>query len=128
MLDEMLLAIQSVLEELSSNLLTVLAYPLLPAQRIYWLYIISAVLLSFYVYCKTRQAQKTGFILFLFPEKIWKTTSAWLDVRYFFFHQIFRLSIYGTFLIAVSGYLFNAVSGSSSLIGNHNMGGAHKYV
>ncbi len=74
-------------------------------QRIYWLYLLTSTLLAGYVYLRTTQnsgPSARGFAQFLFPRQIWHNPSAWLDVRYFFFHQIVaRIYIYGGFLTLV---------------------------
>ncbi|MGI9367987.1 MAG: hypothetical protein ACR2O2_04035 [Ruegeria sp.] len=68
-------------------------YPLDPGNRIYYLYIGSSVLIAFAIYAvKSRRTGKVegerSFLGFLFPKKVWSHLSAWLDVRYFFFHQL----------------------------------------
>jgi sterol desaturase/sphingolipid hydroxylase (fatty acid hydroxylase superfamily) len=100
-----------------SQLLVVVAYPLDPRQRIYWAYIVCAILLAGYVFFRRARADGgfppsfRGFLRFLFPAEIWRSPSAWLDVRYFFFHQIFRLVIYGSFLSATFVFVFEVVRG-----------------
>jgi sterol desaturase/sphingolipid hydroxylase (fatty acid hydroxylase superfamily) len=90
----------------------VFSYPLLPEHRIYYLYLISAVVLAFFVYLKSIATDKeksitiAGFARFLFPSHIWRHPSAWLDVRYFFFHQFFRLIIYGMYIGIISNIIF----------------------
>lgn len=104
------------------QILTVLKYPFLSNQRIFWLYLISSAILALYVYrmsIKPDSGHKPSFrafIRFLFPKYIWQSSSAWLDVRYFFFHQIFRLVIYGVFLAGVINLTFQYVSGGANLI------------
>lgn len=109
-------------EFLVIQFLKVLAYPLLPNQRIFWLYLGTSVILAFYAYqlsirtAPVRQSSLRSFIRFLFPKEIWGTQSAWLDVRYFFFHQIFRVVIYGVFLTGALNMVFQLVSGGPNLI------------
>lgn len=104
-------------EFIGTQLLIVSAYPLFPKQRIFWLYLCSAVIFAFHVYSlSTRSvpAQKLssrGFIDFLFPKEVWRNPSAWLDVRYFFFHQVFRVVIYGAFLTGALNLIFQMVTG-----------------
>jgi len=92
----------------------------MPNQRIFWLYICSSIILAFYVfYVSNRSAPKHGssfraFIGFLFPKDIWRTPSAWLDVRYLFFHQIFRVFFYGAFLTVVLNLVFQFITGGLS--------------
>lgn len=105
-----------------SQLLVVAAYPADPGQRIYWLYIVCSAIAAVYVFrLKTRsradRRRSFGeFVAFLFPKEVWQTSSAWLDVRYFFFHQIFRLVIYGVFLAGALGFVFSTVTGGAEMV------------
>ncbi len=71
-------------EFIGAQLVAVLAYPFSPHQRIFWLYLLSSCLLTFYVYLRaTRQSDGgqrsfSGFLGFLFPEEVWRNPSAWL--------------------------------------------------
>ena len=112
-------AIETSVHFVGAQLLVVAAYPLSSAQRIFWLYLVTSVALAFHVfYRKTRSAPAQGlslraFIGFLLPKHIWRSASAWLDVRYFFFHQIFRLVIYGAFLTGALNLTVAMVTGTS---------------
>ncbi len=105
-----------------TKLITVLAYPILPTERIYFLYILSSIVLALYVYFVKNGADPAqpksfrAFISFLFPKRIWRNPSAWLDVRYFFFHQVLRLIIYGVFLTGILNLTFQIVTGGPNLI------------
>ena len=77
----------------------VLMFPLDPTNRIYWLYLVSSVIAAFFVYrsIKARgehataidaEAANGSFLQFLFPKSVWSHPSAWLDLRYVFFHKI----------------------------------------
>ncbi len=66
-------------------------YPFDPGQRIYVLYVLTSVLIAFAIYKSARgrlSADETNFVRFLFPKKVWSHPSAWLDLRYFFFHSL----------------------------------------
>ncbi len=108
---------------LLAKFLTVVAYPFFPSQRIFWLYIFTSCILAFWVYrVSTRSdpehtSSLRSFFNFLLPKEIWRTSSAWLDVRYFFFHQIFRVVIYGAFLTAVIKLFFEIITGEQNYIG-----------
>ena len=98
------------ISELLYNLIiSVISYPFDRHSRIFILYLYSALVFSYFVYRASGylnaigpplKERERGFIKFLFPSYIWREKSAWLDVKYFFFHQLIRLSIYGTFLFA----------------------------
>lgn len=77
----------------------VLAFPLDPENRIFWLYLVTSVLAAFCVYRsikvkkehateKDTEAAEGTFLQFLFPKSVWSHPSAWLDLRYLFFHKI----------------------------------------
>jgi sterol desaturase/sphingolipid hydroxylase (fatty acid hydroxylase superfamily) len=98
---------------IGAQVLTVLSYPLSPVQRIFILYLATSLVLAMVIYARSESDRdpktmaSTGTLFrFLFPAAVWKSSSAWLDVRYFFFHQIFRVSIYGAFLSFVSATVF----------------------
>lgn len=71
----------------------VLLSPLDPSNRIYFVYLATSALIAFAIYNGKRrnssevEGERT-FVGFLFPKKVWSHPSAWLDVRYFFFHKL----------------------------------------
>ncbi len=102
-------------ELLGRQFLKVLAYPVMPKTRIYWLYLATSLLLAVLVYVRAKlqqntSARNTTLFRFLFPKDVWENPSAWLDVRYFFFHQIVRLVIYGSFVSFISVLVFQHTS------------------
>jgi sterol desaturase/sphingolipid hydroxylase (fatty acid hydroxylase superfamily) len=81
---------------------TILA-PLYPSSRIFALYLLTSVLFALFVYIRLRKSRSEDartFVSFLFPKRVWKHPSAWLDVRYFFFHQLT-----GHFLVTSTGVI-----------------------
>ena len=114
--------IQPSFEFIATQLFIVLAFPFIPSQRVFWLYMGTSIILAFYVYhvsSRSLPAHKSSFrsfIRFLFPKDIWDNPSAWLDVRYFFFHQMFRVFIYGAFFTGVLNLIFQIVTGGPNLI------------
>lgn len=69
----------------------VVSMPLHPTSRLYALYLLTSLLFAFLVYLRARASrldEAKSFVQFLFPARVWKNPSAWLDVRYFFFHQL----------------------------------------
>ncbi|MEO1178176.1 MAG: hypothetical protein AAFV87_13720, partial [Pseudomonadota bacterium] len=81
---------QSFVETFVDHAWHVLIFPLDPNNRIYLLYVATSLVFAFGVYkFAQRRAQHEGsFLRFLFPKDVWSHPSAWLDVRYFFFHQL----------------------------------------
>jgi sterol desaturase/sphingolipid hydroxylase (fatty acid hydroxylase superfamily) len=114
--------IESSFEVIWPQLLYVLTYPFIPTQRIFWLYILSSSILAFYVFYVSIRLDPShrlsfkAFISFLLPKDVWLTSSAWLDVRYFFVNQIFRMIIYGAFLAGVVHLTLQVITGGPGLI------------
>ena len=76
----------------------VLSYPLNPEQRIFVLWLFTSLLFALFVFFQslsrgpsTNTSVLRDLLRFLFPKEVWNHASAWLDVRYFFFHQTFRV-------------------------------------
>src|SRR5262245_11413890 len=110
-------SLQELVTGMSRNVLRVLAYPLNPGERLFVLYLATSLLMAAAVwrYVSRREHQSGGTPItlkeFLFPASIWRTASAWLDVRYFFFHQIFRVFLYGSFALMVAEWSFKTAAG-----------------
>lgn len=121
MFDNIYRFVELAIEFFGTQLVTVLAYPLFPTQRIFWLYLCSSAAFAFYVFFITSRSADAhkmsikGFIRFLFPKDVWQNPSAWLDVRYFFFHQMFRVIIYTVFLTGVTNLVFQMITGGPNL-------------
>lgn len=83
--------IESSFEFIWSLLRSVLAYPIMPDQRIFWLYMLSSSILAFYVFYRSvrldpsRKLSFRAFISFLFPKDVWLNSSAcsMLDISFF---------------------------------------------
>jgi sterol desaturase/sphingolipid hydroxylase (fatty acid hydroxylase superfamily) len=81
----------SFLRDFLDNIRHVLLMPFDPDARIYVLYLATSALFALGVFLRirrTRQDEASGFLRFLFPRKVWDHPSAWLDLRYFFFHRM----------------------------------------
>jgi len=103
----------------------VLMYPFDPSNRIYWLYLVSSAIVSFFVYrsIKAKAEHHTPFdiesasgsyLQFLFPKSVWSHPSAWLDLRYMLFHRtleaILLLGVKGL----VTAFSYRLASGGQS--------------
>ncbi len=100
-----------------------LLYPLDPKNRIFVLYLATSIILAFFVYNRinknraadqdAKQDHETSFLRFLFPASVWSTPSAWLDIRYFFFHQLIgkflMLGLTAWAAVLVFGYVTGGV-------------------
>ena len=61
-----------------------------PSKRIFLVYLLVSLLFVYVIYKHRKIAETTGdsFLSFVFPKSVWSNPSAWLDVRYFFFHGL----------------------------------------
>ncbi len=97
---------------------TVLIYPFNPEQRVFVLWLFTSLLFALFVFSRSlpRVRNENTSVLsalwrFLFPKEVWSHASAWLDIRYFFFHQTFRVLLYeGALMAAVSTLVFQKSS------------------
>lgn len=60
-----------------------------PGERLNWMYLISSILLAFYVYRKTKT--NLPFVKYLFHKKVWWSRSAFVDYKFLFFNSILKL-------------------------------------
>ena len=97
---------------------SVFATPLDPTKRIYVLYLATSIVAAFFIYrAAVRKGSKEhgSFLRFLFPKHVWEHPSAWLDVRYFFFHQLIGHFV----LLGLSAWFatvtFKVITGGASL-------------
>ncbi len=95
----------------------VLSYPLNAEERIFVLWLFTSFLFALFVFVRSLPNVRnrnagvlSAFFRFLFPKEVWNHRSAWLDVRYFFFHQLFRVYLYGVFMTTVSAMVFHKSS------------------
>ncbi|CUH75981.1 Fatty acid hydroxylase superfamily protein [Tritonibacter multivorans] len=108
---------QDFLATFSGHVVSVLMNPFDPNQRIFLLYVLTSLLAAFLIWRAHRHANrsegKSSFLGFLFPKSVWDHPSAWLDVRYFFFHKFlghfFLLGLLG----ASGAGMFRLVTGEA---------------
>ena len=83
-------AIPNFLSDILANAGHVMMMPFDPDSRIFVLYLLTSALFALFVYLRLRRTRlaETTFLRFLFPRRVWDHPSAWLDVRYFFFHRL----------------------------------------
>lgn len=90
----------------------VLTYPLDSGHRIYVLYLFTSLIAAFFIY---RAARKKGgensFVRFLFPKRVWQHPSAWLDLRYFFFHMLIGHFLMLGLAASMTALAFGVVTG-----------------
>ena len=77
------------LSVLFAKIISPFYYPFFSTQRIFWLYLLGAVLLAFAVYrLHSSEFGARGFLRFCLPGSIYKHRSAVLDYKYYFVNRI----------------------------------------
>ncbi|UWR21705.1 sterol desaturase family protein [Sulfitobacter sp. S190] len=93
--------------------------PFDPKMRIFSLYLVTSALIALGVYLALRRRGEDrdgSFLRFLFPRRVWSKSSAWLDLRYFFFHRMtghFVLLGLGTWATTLS---YRWITGTSLMV------------
>ena len=65
-------------------------------KRIFYLYLVSASILAYYVYYKTKE--KVSFIKYIFNKKIWLSQSSKVDYSLIFFNSFVKVFLLGSFV------------------------------
>lgn len=86
-----------IIDTIVDTLNTPPSYLLNQEKRIYWLYLVSAIPLAYWVYWHS-QTEKS-FLQYLFPKKIWWSPSAWVDYGSIFFNSLIKVSLIIPYLI-----------------------------
>ena len=94
MIIEYLAEIYDLLEETIS---LSLSYFVNTEKRIHVLYLITSMILAYYVYRKSKI--KTSFLKYLFPKKIWASKSAFVDYSLFCFNSLIKILFIGPYVI-----------------------------
>ena len=89
--------IKEIYNLLEETILLSLSYFVNSNKRIHVLYLLTSMLLAFYVY-KTSSV-KSSFIKYLFPKKIWLSKSAFVDYSLFFFNSLVKIVLIGPYVI-----------------------------
>lgn len=74
-------------------------------DRLYGLYLLTSLAIAYLIFYrqKTSTQPVTKFTSFLFPKSVWSNPTAWLDVRYFFFHGLIgHFLIFGLTAIGIA--------------------------
>ncbi len=95
-------------QNIGAAFLTVVSFPLTPGNRLHVFYVGTCLLLAAGLYLKMKRSGQISVSLseYLFPKKIWRSQSAWLDVRYFFFDQTLSILTYGSIFTGMAGLTF----------------------
>ena len=95
-----------------------------PENRLFIGFLLTSLITAYILYL--RRAKGSGFREFLFPDEVWSHPTAWLDVRYFFFHSLIgKFLIFGAGTTALSAGIFSGINiagdiGMMSAIGPEN--------
>ncbi|SEL38759.1 Sterol desaturase/sphingolipid hydroxylase, fatty acid hydroxylase superfamily [Roseovarius azorensis] len=104
-----------------SYLLHFLGFFWSPGERLFALYLLTAVGFAYVVYRVRAWRRHDGeedaptFLGFLLPRRVWSHPSAWLDVRYFFFHKLIGHFLLFGVMAACSAWAYALVTGGESL-------------
>lgn len=94
-----------------------------PGERLFLLYLATAALFAFVIF-KLNKHHVTGpeadrdsksFLAFLLPKHVWSHPSAWLDVRYFFFHHLIGHFLLFGVLAGCTAWGYALVTGGANL-------------
>ena len=123
-------------DALERNLLRLVFYVLDPGNRIFLLYVLTSILAAYALYRIARTAADTpagsanadvaqgSFLGFLFPTRVWRHPSAWLDLRYFVFHQLIGHFLMLGIVGATAAIAFAWVTGSANIPEAAGLGGS----
>lgn len=106
-----------------------------PQGRLFLLYLAAAAGFAFFVY-KLHKRQRNdgdtgtegddqGFLKFLLPKHVWSHPSAWLDVRYFFFHHLIGHFLLFGLLASCTVWTYALVTGGLNLADMARIGDTH---
>lgn len=109
--------IQHFFGDFGAHALKIFTSPLHPESRIYVLYLTTSVIAAWFVYraARRRGAGEGSFLRFLFPRHVWRHPSAWLDLRYFFFHMLIGHFLMIGLAAWAAALAFGAVTGDFSV-------------
>lgn len=102
-------------------------------NRMFSLYLLSSGLIAYLIFKSSaakQSADEKTFLRFLFPKKVWSHPSAWLDLRYFFFHGfVGHFLLVGVSAVSVA-FTFKLFSGENigSVAGEHTLSAAAEFA
>ncbi len=80
--------------------------PIMPSERIYWVYLGSALIIAFVVYFATYASKRAGlikgFITYCFPKNVFAHKSAIVDYKYFVINKITFAILFAPLIIGSS--------------------------
>ena len=94
------MTLQELIYTAGESLLLPFSYFNNPEKRIHYLYLLSSLLLAYYVFKKSKKHY--SFLKYLFNNKVWLSPSAWVDYKLFFFNSFVKLFLIAPFLIGAT--------------------------
>lgn len=79
-----------------NGVITVLNYFNKPDKRIYYVYLLSSLLLAYYVYHNLKL--KYSFLKYIFSKKVWLSQSAFVDYFMIFFNSFIKILLIGPYV------------------------------
>ncbi|MGB2129270.1 MAG: sterol desaturase family protein [Flavicella sp.] len=92
------MTIQEIFNFLNEGLEVASRYLLSTTKRTHYIYLISSLVLAYYVYFKSKQKNKS-FLQYIFAKKVWWSRSAFVDYTFIFFNSFIKILLIGPFLI-----------------------------
>jgi len=89
---------QEILEFLNEGLVLTSKYVLSTTKRTHYIYLVSSLILAFYVYLNSKKKNKT-FFQYIFAKKVWWSRSAFVDYAFIFFNSFIKILLIGPFVI-----------------------------
>ena len=89
--------IKEIYDLLEETILLSLSYFVNTNKRIHFLYLLTSMLLAYYVFKKS--SVNSSFIKYLFPKKIWLSKSAFVDYSLFIFNSLIKIVLIGPYII-----------------------------
>ena len=89
--------LNAIFETLNETIDISLSYLISSKRRTYFIYLITSVLLAYYVYQKSKIKQ--SFLQYLFPKNVWLGKSAFVDYGILIFNSFFKVIFIGPYLI-----------------------------
>lgn len=76
-----------------------LTMPTMGMERIYWVYLLSALALALWVYLRRRSSAKKplslkGFFQYLFPARIYRHKSTWVDFKFMLVNKVVKITCF----------------------------------
>ncbi|MEI6864656.1 sterol desaturase family protein [Flavicella sp.] len=96
---------KEIIEFLQEGIQLVIKYISSPAKRTYTLYLLTSLLLAFYVYYKYKR--KESFFNYILNKKVWLSKSAFIDYYFIIFNSFFKLLLIAPFLLFGLKLAFN---------------------